>query len=188
MADHRFSGSLVRLPPTLPVDFPPFNPSHPFYATQTNSTPELVQTPNRGGDRGRPLLRPVTSTQRKNDPQAAAPVAQEERSHVLAQLDHVSCVPPKPQLRSRSWSVRKTLVGMACPKPSDEPRISSGELSRPLSKLVDNIGRSLSRRPRKASVSTQPIPMPVSSIPPQANRGEDSKSRRYGKIYTTSPL
>ena len=190
--DLHLNRSLVRLPPTLPVDFPPFNPSHPFYAIQTNSTPELVQRPHKGGDRGRPLLRTLTTTRRKRGPQAVAPVAQEERSHLLTeQLDHVSCVPPQPILRSRSWSVRKTLEAMARAKTSDEPRISSfspGELPRPLGKLVDNIGRSLSRRLRKEPVLTQPIPMSMSSISPQANSVEKSRSRRYGQIYTKSPL
>lgn len=190
--DLSLNRSLVRLPPTLPADFPPYHPSHPFYAIRTNSTPELVQRPNKGGDRGRPLLRSLTTTRRKREPQAAAPVAQEERSHVLAeQLDHVSCVPPKPISRSRSWSVRKTLGAMARAKASDGPRISTrspGELPRPLGKLVDDIGRSLSRRLRKESVLTPPIPMSLSSISPQANSVEKSRSRRYGKIYTKSPL
>lgn len=150
--------SLVRLPPTLPVDFPPYNPSHPFYAIQTGSTPELAQRPNRGGDRGHPLLRSLTTTRKKREPQAAAPVAQEERTHVLAvQSDHVSCVPPKPLSRSRSWSVRKTLEVMTRVKTSDGLRISplsSRELPRSLSKIVDNIGRSLSRQLRKESVPT----------------------------------
>ena len=150
--------SLVRLPPTLPVDFPPFNPSHPFYAIQTNSTPQLVKGSNRGGDRGHPLLRSLTTTRKKREPQAAAPVAQEERTYVLAvQLDHVSCVPPKPISRSRSWSVRKTLEVMTRPKTSDGSRIpplSPRELPRSFSKFVDNIGKSLSRQLRKEPVST----------------------------------
>jgi len=191
--DLRLNRSLVRLPPTLPVDFPAFNPSHPFYAIETNSTPELVQRPNRGGERGRPLLRSLATTRRKREPQAAAPVAQEERIHVLAdQLDHVSCVPPKPISRSRSWSVRKNLEAMARrAKTSDGPRISPlspGELSRPLGQLIDDVGRSLSRRLRKESVSTRPMPMPMSSISPQANSVEKVKSRRYGRIYPKSPL
>jgi len=190
--DLSLNRSLVRLPPTLPVDFPAFNPSHPFYAIQTNSSPELPQRHNRGGDRGHPLLRSFTTTRRKPEPQAAAPVAQEERRHVLAeQLDHVSCVPPKAISRSRSWSVRKTLEAMARAKPSDGPRISSlspGELPRPLGKFVDEIGRSLSRRLRMESVSTQPIPMSMSSMSPQSNSVEKGRSRRYGKLYTKSPL
>jgi hypothetical protein len=192
--DPRLNRSLVRLPPTLPVDFPPFNPSHPFYAIQTNSTPELVQRSNRGTSRGRPLLRALTATRVKREPQAAAPVApvaQEERTYVLAeQLDHVSCVPPKPLLRSRSWSVRRTLEVMTRSKTSEGPRItplSPRELPHSLSKIVDNIGRSLSRRLRKESVSTHPIPIPMSSISSQANSVEKTRLWRYKKIYA-SPL
>lgn len=191
--DPRLNRSLVRLPPTLPADFPPFHPSHPFYAVQTSSTPELVQTPNRGGDRGHPLFRSLTATRKKREPQAAAPVAQEERTYVLTvQLDHVSCVPPKPLSRSRSWSVRKTLEVMTRAKTSDRPRIpplSPGELpSRSLSKFVDNIGRSLSRHLRKESVSTQPTPTPMSSMSLQANSDEKSRTRWYRRIDTTSLL
>jgi len=184
--------SLVRLPPTLPVDFPPFHASHPFYAVQTNSSPELVRRRNRGGDRGHPLLRSFTTTRRKREPQAAAPVVQEERSRVLAeQLDHVSCVPPKPLARSRSWSVRKTLKAMARAKTPDKPRISHlspGELPRPLGRMVNSIGRSLSRRRRKDSGLTQPKPLSMSNISPQADSAGKSRSRRFGKIYTESPL
>lgn len=211
--DLRLNRSLVRLPPTLPADFPPFNPSHPFYAIDTTSTPEIVQRSSRsngsngtGAARGRPLLRSLTATaaRRKRQRQAAAPAAQEEeeRSRVLhilipteqQRLDHVSCVPPKPPSRSRSWSVRKTLEAMVRAKTSDGPLmspLSPGELPRPLGKLVDNIGRSLSRRRRNVSRSTQPMPMPMSSISPQSpqvNSVETSRSRRYGKIYATSPL
>lgn len=190
--DPRLNRSLVRLPPTLPADFPPFNPSHPFYAIQTNSTPELVQTPNKGGDRGRPLLRSLTTTRKKREPQAAAPVVQEERTYVVAvQLDHVSCVPPKPLSRSRSWRVRKTLGVMTRAKTSDGPRIptlSPRELPRSLSKIVDNIGRSLSRHLRKESVSTQPIPTPMSSMSSQTIPDEKSRSRRYARVYMKSPL
>ena len=192
--DPHLNRSLVRLPPTLPADFPPFNPSHPFYAIQANSTPELAQTPNRGvdRDRGHPLLRSLTTTRKKREPKAAAPVAQEERTYVVAvQLDHVSCVPPKPLARSRSWRVRKTLGVMTRAKASDGPRIpplSPAELPRSLSKIVDNIGRSLSRHLRKESVSTQTIPTPMSSISSQTNPNEKSRSRRYARVYMTSPL
>jgi hypothetical protein len=188
--DPHLNRSLVRLPPTLPVDFPPFNPSHPFYTIQTNSTPELVQKPNRGGNnRGHPLLRSLTTTRRKREPHAAAPITQEERSYVLVeQPGQASSVSPKPLSRSRSWSVRKTLEAMARPKTSDGPQVVPLELSRPFGKIVGHIGRSFSQHLRKDSVPTRPVPMSVSSTFPQENLVENSRSRRYGKIYATSPM